>query len=137
MKTESRNENHKRTLSSDRSCLPVSIKQEPKGGSLCSIWLQHHGYVQSSIPDNTADTLSVAVAVFQAQLQVYHKQPPEDRRAGSQQLARKQRLEFCAEHSALGQLGLLQGLATTVQDLQSPLKPLSCHCMHAVGKRLL
>ena len=128
----SRNDKHKRALSANSSCLPVSIKQEPTSGSLCSPRLQRHGYVQFTIPDNTVGTLSIAVGAFQAQLEVVNKQPPQNRHVGFQQLARKQRLEFRAGHSALGQLGLLQGLATTVRDLHSRLnRHLDKHYMHA------
>lgn len=119
MKTDHCYDNHKRALSADSSCLPVWIKSERKSRSLCSPRPQRHCYVQFSIPHNTADTLSVAVGAFQAQLEILNNQAAQDRFAGFQQLARKQRLEFCAGRSALGQLGLLQGLAATMQDLQS------------------
>lgn len=83
------------------------------------LWLRQHGYVQAPILDKTTGPLSIAVTAFQAQLKDLSKQPAQDRHAGFQQLGKRQRLEFRAGDSALGQLGLLQSLATTVLDLQS------------------
>ena len=72
--------------------------------------------MQAPVADHTNETLVVAAKVFQAQLAVFSKQPLQHRHAGFKQLARKQRLEFRAGDSALGQLGLLQGIATTVRE---------------------
>ena len=78
-------------------------------------WLRQNGFVRASVADHTAETLAVAVKAFQAQLEVCSKQAPQQRHAGFTQHARKQRLEFRAGDGALGQLGLLQSIATTVR----------------------
>ena len=113
----------KRTLSAaNSSYMPATATLEATSRTPCSpthLCLRQQGFVQVPIPDNTAGTLAIAVKAFQAQLEVLNKQLPLNRHAGFKQLARKQRLEFRAGDSALGQLGLLQSLATTVRDLQS------------------
>ena len=111
----------KRTLSQANSSSVTA--QEIKRGSPCSaaapLSLWRFGFASERIPNSTADTLAIAVKAFQAQLEVLNRQPPTHRHAGFTQLATKQRLEFRAGDKALGQLGLLQGLAITVQFLQS------------------
>lgn len=107
----------KRTFSEANSSNATATRRSPCSAAAPQS-LRKNGYFQALIPNSTADTLAVAVKAFQAQLEVLSKQPPQSRHAGFTQLARKQRLEFCAGDHALGQLGLLQGLAITVQALQ-------------------
>ncbi|KAL3158725.1 hypothetical protein ABBQ32_011459 [Trebouxia sp. C0010 RCD-2024] len=76
--------------------------------------LRKHGYIQELIPNSTTDTLRIVVKAFQAQLEAWSQQPPQHRYAGFKQLAKKQRVEFRAGDSTLGQLGLLQSIAVTV-----------------------
>ena len=108
----------KKTISAaSNSCVPANVTQESTSDSPCSpthLFLRQHGFVQASISDKTAGALAIAVKAFQAQLEVLDKQQPQNRHAGYKQLGRKQRLEFCSGDSALGQLGMLQGVATTV-----------------------
>lgn len=110
----------KRTLSEANSSTLTAIEATRR--SPCSaaapLSLRRNGFFQEPISHSTADTLAIAVKAFQAQLEVLNKQPPQSRHAGFKQLPRKQRLEFRAGDSALGQLGLLQSLAITVQALQ-------------------
>lgn len=75
--------------------------------------------MRAPIPDNIARTLAIAVSAFQSQLEVLDKQPPQNRPAGFKQLDRQHRLEFRAGDSALGQLGMLQGVAIAVRDMHS------------------
>ena len=123
----------KRTVSAASSlCVPANVKQESTSESLCSpthLFLRQNGFVQAPISDNTAGALAVAVKAFQAQLEVLDKQQPQHRHAGYKQLGTKQRLEFCSGDSTLGQLGMLQGVATTVRDLPCFLT-CSCHFVY-------
>ena len=80
-------------------------------------------FVQVPVADEIDDTLAVAVKAFQAQLEVFSKQSPRHTHVGFKQLARKRRLEFRVGDEALGQLGLLQGVATTVRDCNATLQP--------------
>lgn len=97
----------------------VTAKAVKLSSSCSAELLRVGGYTTEPIPNTTTDILTIAVKAFQAQLEVLSKQPPQDRRPGFKQLARKQRLEFRVGDTALGQLGLLQGVAVTVQDVQS------------------
>ena len=112
---------HKRPVSAaDSSRVPAELLPATTSGSPCSpthSFLRQHGYVKASISDSFAETLSIVVKVFQAQLEVLSKQQPQNRHAGYKHLGRKQRLEFRSGDSALGQLGMLQAVATTVRDL--------------------
>ena len=113
----------KRTLSAANSSpVPANLTQETTiaSQSPCSLkhlFLQQYGYVPAPISHNIAGTFAIAVKAFQAQLEVLNKQQPQNRHAGYKQLGGKQRLEFRAGDSALGQLGMLQEVATTVRDL--------------------
>ncbi|KAL3158730.1 hypothetical protein ABBQ32_011460 [Trebouxia sp. C0010 RCD-2024] len=65
---------------------------------------------------------------FQAQIDALSKKLPQLRQVGFGQLANKQRLGFRAGDIALGQLGLLQGLAIT------SLAMLSTHVVQALDE---
>lgn len=111
----------KRTLSeANSSCVTARVVTR---NFVCSaeapLLLRKHGYVRELTPNGTTDTLRIAVKAFQAQLDAWSKQATQHRHTGFRQLARKQRVEFRAGDSTLGQLGLLQSVAVTVQDLQS------------------
>lgn len=71
--------------------------------------------------DVVIENLAIATMAFQAQIDALSKKLPQLRQVGFGQLANKQRLGFRAGDIALGQLGLLQGLAITVRNLHNVL----------------
>ena len=122
----------KRTASEANSSTNTAKERK----SLCSaakpLSLRKNGYMQELLPNTTAETLTIAVKAFQAQLEAWSKQPTPNRHAGFKQLAKRQRLEFRVGDDTLGQLGLLQSVAITVPDVhsmspQGKLQPSSPH----------
>ena len=82
--------------------------------------LRHQGF--TVIPISAAlqtATLTVAAKAFQGQLEVCSKQPPEGRLAGFRSFPQKQRLDYRPGDAVLGNVGVVQHLAVTVQSSYS------------------
>ncbi len=118
-KIEALMKTRKRTLSqaNSSSVIAQEVDRESPCSAVAPMLLKGLGHALEPIPHSTADTLAVAIKAFQAQLGVLNKQPPMNRHAGFTQFASKHRLEFRIGDKALGQLGLLQSIAVTVQFL--------------------
>jgi len=80
---------------------------------------------------STAATLTIAGKALQGQLEVCSKQPAHSTYAGYTSLQGKQRLEYRPGDAVLGDLGVLQQLATTVR-LLSCTAMLSYSIAHAI-----
>ena len=78
------------------------------------VQLRQEGLTVLNAPVSTAATLTIAGKALQGQLEVCSKQPAHSRYAGYTSLQGKQRLEYRPGDAVLGDLGVLQQLATTV-----------------------
>ncbi|KAL3135555.1 hypothetical protein ABBQ38_006033 [Trebouxia sp. C0009 RCD-2024] len=109
-----RTQARKRTRSTRISCVPSAVTDGTVHGPPCSATQLWHSHISVPVSDTFSENLAIATKAFHAQIEALSKKPPQLRQAGFSQLANKQRLEFRAGDTALGQLGLLQGLAITV-----------------------
>jgi hypothetical protein len=81
------------------------------------VQLRQEGSTVLNVPVSTAATLTIAGKALQGQLEVCSKQPAHSTYAGYTSLQGKQRLEYRPGNAVLGDLGVLQDLATTVRLL--------------------
>ncbi len=81
------------------------------------VQLRQEGFTMLNVPVSTAATLTIAGRALQGQLEVYSKQPAHSTHAGYTCLQGKQPLEYRPGNAVLGDLGVLQDLATTVRLL--------------------
>lgn len=121
-----RTQARKRTRSTRISCVPSAVTDGTVHGPPCSATQLWHSHISVPVSDTFSENLAIATKAFHAQIEALSKKPPQLRQAGFSQLANKQRLEFRAGDTALGQLGLLQGLAITVRNLHSVLPWVNC-----------
>ena len=128
-----------RTRTSFAANSSARVKQEATSSTRDSTphcWLWQDGFVQLPIANHIDGKLAFAVKAFEAQLKLNNIQSPQHKHAGLKELARKLRLEVRPGGDAWGQLGLLQGVATTVRECnptsqQVHIEPLktSCNCL--------
>ena len=92
------------------------------------VQIRQEGFTVLNVPVSTAATLSIAGKALQGQLEVCGKQPAHSTYTS---LQGKQRLEYRPGDAVLGDLGVLQQLATTVR-LLSCTAMLSYSIAHAI-----
>ncbi len=86
----------------------LSFRSDPRA------LLRGPGYAIVPVSDHLAASLTIALKAFEGQLSSWGRHPPPEGYTGFTAFPRKSRLEFRPGHAGLGNLGVLQQMASQV-----------------------